>query len=47
MLRARLGPAPVIAAAVFMLVGLLRFPLPYVLAVLAPLSIGLAWTERL
>jgi chromate transporter len=37
--------APVIAAG-FVMVALLRWPLPLVLAILAPASIGLAWRLR-
>jgi chromate transporter len=46
MLRDRLGPAPFVAVAAFAAVGLLRWPLPWVLAVLIPLSIALAWWTR-
>jgi chromate transporter len=42
-LRQRLGPAPFVALAAFAAIGMLRWPLPWVLAVLAPTSIGLAW----
>ncbi len=35
--------APFVAAAGFVAVGLLQWPLPWVLAVLVPISIGLAW----
>ncbi len=38
--------ALVIAAAGFVAVGVMRWPLPYVLLVLAPLSIALAWWVR-
>jgi chromate transporter len=41
--RSLRAPGPFIAAAAFVAVGLLRWPLPYVLLVLAPLSIALAW----
>jgi chromate transporter len=37
------GPAPVIALAVFVTIGVLRWPLPAVFAVLVPLSVLLAW----
>jgi chromate transporter len=40
-----LTAAPIIAAG-FVLVALLRWPLPLVLAILAPVSIGLAWRLR-
>jgi chromate transporter len=42
----RRGIAPAMALAAFVAVGLLRWPLPAVFAVLAPLSIGLAWWVR-
>jgi chromate transporter len=42
----RLGPAPFVAFAAFLAVGVLRWPLPAVLAVLVPLSILLAWWMR-
>ena len=42
----RFGPAPFIALAAFLAVGVLRWPLPAVLAVLMPLSIFLAWWVR-
>jgi chromate transporter len=42
----RLGPGPFIALAAFLGVGVLRWPLPAVLAVLVPLSIFLAWWLR-
>jgi chromate transporter len=45
-LRQRLGPEHFIAAIAFVAVGLLRLPLIPVLAVLLPLSIGLAWWVR-
>ena len=37
---------PLIVIAAFVAVGLLRWPLPWVLLVLAPLSVGLAWWVR-
>lgn len=40
------GPAPYVALAAFVAVGLLRWPLPWVLAVLVPVSIALAWRVR-
>jgi chromate transporter len=43
LLRQPLAPAPVILVAAFVAVGLLRWPLPYVVLVLAPLSIAIAW----
>ena len=46
LLRVRPGPAPVFAVIVFAAVGLMRWPLPWVLIVLAPISIALAWWER-
>jgi chromate transporter len=42
----RLGAAPFIALAAFLGVGVLRWPLPAVLAVLVPLSIAIAWWTR-
>lgn len=41
-----IGFAPFVAIAVFVAIGILRWPLPYVLAVLAPVSIALAWFRR-
>ena len=38
--------APFVALAVFVAIGLLRWPLPYVLIVAAPISIALAWFRR-
>lgn len=46
LVRRRVGPEPLIAAAGFIAIGLLRLPLFPVLAVLAPLSIALAWWVR-
>ncbi|HEY5071280.1 MAG TPA: chromate transporter [Caulobacteraceae bacterium] len=43
--RRPLGAAPFILAA-FIAVGLLRLPLPWVLAGLAPLSVAVAWRSR-
>ena len=43
---ARLDFAPFVALAAFVAIGLLRWPLPLVLLVLAPLSIALAWMRR-
>jgi chromate transporter len=37
--------APIIAVATFVAVGLLQFPLQWVLLVLAPLSIAIAWAR--
>jgi chromate transporter len=47
-LRHRFTPGPVLLVATFVAVGLLRWPLPMVLAVLAPVSVGLAfwWGRR-
>lgn len=39
----RPGPAPFVALAVFAAIGVLRWSLPVVFAVLVPLSIALAW----
>ena len=41
-----MGPAPFVAAAAFAAVGLMRWPLPWVLVILAPVSIALAWWVR-
>jgi chromate transporter len=41
--RAVIGP--VIAAATFVAIGLLHWPLPLVLAVIVPVSIGIAWVR--
>ncbi len=41
-----LDAAPLVALAVFFAIGILRWPLPYVLAVAAPVSIALAWFRR-
>jgi chromate transporter len=42
-LRHRFRAGPVLMVVTFIAVGLLRWPLPQVLAVLAPISVGLAW----
>jgi chromate transporter len=39
----KLSPAPFIALAAFVAVGIMRWPLPWVLVVMAPVSIALAW----
>jgi hypothetical protein len=39
----KLGPAPLVALATAGAIGLMRWPLVAVLAVLAPVSIMLAW----
>jgi chromate transporter len=44
--KTRAGPAPFVALAVFAAVGLLRWPLLWVLAVATPLSLLLAWWWR-
>ena len=41
--RPQFGPGPFVAVAAFAAVGLLRWPLPWVLAGLIPLSCALAW----
>jgi chromate transporter len=41
-----LSPAPFVALAAFAAVGIMRWPLPWVLVVMAPVSIALAWWER-
>jgi chromate transporter len=40
------SPAPFVAITAFVTIGLLHWPLPWVLAVLAPVSIALAWVRR-
>jgi hypothetical protein len=45
-LRERFGPGPLVAFAAFVGVGLLRWPMPLVLAFLIPVSIALAWWVR-
>ena len=45
LLRA-LSPAPFVAVAAFVAVGVMRYPLPWVLVVLAPVSIALVWWTR-
>ena len=41
-----LDSAPFVVLAVFVAIGILRWPLPYVLLVAAPVSIALAWFRR-
>ena len=38
--------APFVALAVFVAIGIFRWPLPYVLIVAAPISIAFAWVRR-
>lgn len=38
--------APLVALAVFIAIGILRWPLPYVLLVAAPISIAFAWVRK-
>lgn len=38
--------APLVALAVFVAIGILRWPLPYVLLVAAPVSIAFAWYRK-
>jgi chromate transporter len=46
-LKARsLDFAPFVALAVFVAIGIMRWPLPYVLIVAAPVSIAIAWYRR-
>jgi chromate transporter len=45
--RKRIKPAHLIAAAAFVAIGVLQFPLQWVLALLIPVSIALAWVEVL
>ena len=42
----RLGISPLVALAVFAAIGVMRWPLYWVLAVLVPLSIAIAWLRR-
>ena len=42
----RIGPAPFVVFATLAAVGVMRWPLLWVLAVLVPVSIGLAWWVR-
>ena len=42
----RFGPAPLVLLATAFAIGLMRWPLLLVLIVIAPVSIGLAWTMR-
>jgi chromate transporter len=47
MFRLPVGPAPFVAVAAFVAIGILRWPLVYVLATLVPVSIALAfWRMR-
>jgi chromate transporter len=41
-----LGPAPFVLVATAFAIGLMRWPLLWVMAVLAPVSVGLAWWTR-
>jgi chromate transporter len=41
-----LSPAPFVALAAFAAIGIMRWPLPLVLVVMAPISIALAWWAR-
>jgi chromate transporter len=47
LIRKRPRPAHVIATVAFIAIGLLHFPLQWVLAVLIPISVALAWVEVL
>ncbi|HEX5508890.1 MAG TPA: chromate transporter [Pseudolabrys sp.] len=44
--RRGVSAAPLVAIAGFIAVGVLRWPLPLVLIVLAPVSVALAWVRR-
>jgi chromate transporter len=46
MLRRGAGPAPVIVVAAIIAIGVMRWPMLWVLLVLVPLSIALAWWWR-
>jgi chromate transporter len=41
-----LSPAPFVALAAFAAIGIMRWPLPWVLVVMAPVSIALSWWAR-
>jgi chromate transporter len=41
-----LSPAPFVALAAFAAIGIMRWPLPWVLVVMAPVSIALSWWGR-
>ncbi len=45
-LKDRVKPGHLVAAATFVAVGILRWPLLWVMAAVAPLGIALAWWER-
>lgn len=45
-LRREAGPAPLVVLAAIIAIGVMRWPLPWVLLILVPLSIGLAWWWR-
>src|SRR5437588_455676 len=40
------APALAVAALAFVAIGVMRYPLPYVLIVLAPASVALSWWMR-
>jgi chromate transporter len=42
----RIGPAPFVVLGTLLAIGVMRWPLLWVLAVLVPVSIGLAWWVR-
>jgi chromate transporter len=42
----RFGPAPFVLVATAVSIGVLRWPLHWVMLVLVPLSIGLSWASR-
>lgn len=46
LVRRRPGPAPFVALAVFAAIGVLRWPLPWVVAAVLPVAIALAWWWR-
>jgi chromate transporter len=46
LLADRFGPAPLVAVATFAAIGVMRWPLYWVLAVLVPVSIAIAWARR-
>ena len=42
----RLGPGPLVVVALALAIGVMRWPLVAVLAVMAPVSVALAWWAR-
>jgi chromate transporter len=46
LLRGRVGPAPFVLVATALAIGVMRWPLLWVMVVLAPTSVALAWWRR-